>query len=217
MNYWLNLNGDEIDDLFSNKLKYSFKLKYTILKLSNLERYNYKNNYTLETEIFGYIPKINKIRCKYCGNCLNYCKNKAINFSREIPNVGFDMQKCNFCGICTHKCSISAIMLHEKIIGYLKTESLHKNLTIIEAVKKYPKYPNSNFIESLKENIQKNGRYLILQSNFKLNEINNLIKGIDADFIIVSDFNRNTLNKNDKEKFVEVDINFLNMDFNSNF
>lgn len=53
--------------------------------------------------------KVDAIRCKQCGLCAANCPKKAITFSEEINEFGYqtvavDHEKCIGCGICYTMC-----------------------------------------------------------------------------------------------------------------
>jgi len=211
MNYWLTSNFDAVDDLIDEFKWRNFKSKFLILILSTIKLDCNNKKLTNSKEIIGTAPKLNKVRCKYCGKCLEYCKNNALNFYKEIPLISFNMQNCNLCGNCVKKCSTSAIMLQDKAIGFLRIENLHENLKVVEAIKKYPKYKNSYFLNVLKGFIHKNGIYIIIDYDLKHKEVLDLTKETEANFIVVSKRSKSELNVIGFKKFKEIDFNFLNL------
>lgn len=207
MNYWLTLYNSELYNLIKEIQKIQLKPIIKIIKFTPLPNL-FEEKLSIENkEIFGLAPKLNKIKCKYCGKCLDYCVNNAISFVREIPRIGFDMQKCNLCENCLNKCSVSAIMLINKVIGYLKIDNLSDKLLVIEAIKKYKRYPNKNYLDVLKNFINNDGIYLIIHSGLKCSEIIEITKNKEADFIVVSNIDKNHINQIYSDKFEELDLN----------
>lgn len=211
MNYWCKINDyikEDLLELISNK---SLNNNVIILTLSsiglNIEKSNIEN-----IEVIGKIPYLNKIRCKFCGKCVEYCKTGLIEFQRDVPNVVFDMLNCNFCGNCINKCSSSAIKFNNRIIGYLRVETLSKNIKIIEAIKKYPNYKNYIFIEHIKKLLEKSGVCIIIHSEFSINDILKITENSDYEYIVVSSLDKNEIKNSTIEKFTEVDINIFNFD-----
>ncbi|NVO20435.1 MAG: hypothetical protein HXX13_12080 [Bacteroidetes bacterium] len=70
-------------------------------------------------EIFADFPKIDNLKCKFCGACISYCDCGALQLDRNIPSMVISPEKCEACGECINGCSIHGIGRKEKLTGYI--------------------------------------------------------------------------------------------------
>ncbi|WP_455393308.1 ATP-binding protein [[Eubacterium] cellulosolvens] len=106
------------------------------------------------------IPKVDKTKCDYCGDCAKFCKYHALAVVRN--EVLFFPELCHGCGGCTLVCPKNAITEQERTIGIIEKgnngnlEFYHGLLNIGEAMA-------TPVIRALKTKIRKN-RTVILDS-----------------------------------------------------
>ncbi len=104
----------------------------TIYDIIDLDFKIISNNYADEKEIievFKEYPYLDKIKCKFCGKCIEYCNNNAIIFQREIPSVFINKKLCKSCFICEKKCNISAVKRKNYQIGFLLKSRISDNIS----------------------------------------------------------------------------------------
>ncbi len=97
----------------------------------NFYPFDAANNYSIQSEVIcKKVPSVNKIKCKYCGKCVEFCKIGGISFNRQIPLVAFDKTNCISCFACLKACNISAIKQKDYQIGITIKQNIDENLFI---------------------------------------------------------------------------------------
>jgi MinD superfamily P-loop ATPase len=88
---------------------------------------NLPDAFRLQTEeVFAAIPRVETVRCKFCGACAVYCQHQAIRFDRYKPSVSIITERCAACGECITACNRNAISPTERLTGYI-TQGRNEN------------------------------------------------------------------------------------------
>jgi MinD superfamily P-loop ATPase len=89
-----------------------------------------KVKFTAE-EVFASFPKIDNLRCKFCGACISFCDCGALHLDRNIPAMLVNPERCEACGECIEGCSIHGIQTREKLTGYVLQGRLNGHAIIL--------------------------------------------------------------------------------------
>lgn len=155
--------------LINNPLRYDIiDLDFKIL--SNLES---EENEIIE--VYKEFPYLDKIKCKFCGKCIEYCKNNAIIFQREIPSVFINKKLCKSCFICEKQCNISAIKRKNFQIGFILKSKISKNIAYYQGFLKNKNIHHNSLLNNYLNNSKSTKIALIDSFNQELiNKVMNL-------------------------------------------
>ncbi|MFO8053762.1 MAG: ATP-binding protein [Bacteroidales bacterium] len=70
-------------------------------------------------DVNALIPRINKTRCTYCGDCAKICAFNAIMFVKDISHIQVMPDLCKSCGACLWACRYDAIQEYDKKLGQI--------------------------------------------------------------------------------------------------
>ncbi len=82
-------------------------------------------------EVYAEFPKIDSIKCKYCGACVNFCSFGALLLDRMRPSITVNPERCVACSECIDGCSIHGISKRERLTGYVLQGRLSGHLITI--------------------------------------------------------------------------------------
>lgn len=157
-----------------NREQYLEIIDFNFYPYESLKKHNAE-----EQEICKKIPHIDKLKCKYCGKCVDYCKIGGITFDRQIPLVVFDKINCISCFACIKACNIAAIKQKDYQIGIILKQNIDKKLFIKSFYyKTFPLYAK-HLILDFKKNESDSYQIGIINSENYLQ-----IKNLEAEQII---------------------------------
>ncbi len=100
------------------------------------------------------IPKIDKNKCDFCGECAKFCQYHALAVVRN--NILFFPDLCHGCGGCTLICPIDAITEEKRAIGVIeKGRDRDGNLEFYHGLLNIGEAMATPVIRALKANIKK--------------------------------------------------------------
>ncbi|MFZ4660697.1 MAG: 4Fe-4S binding protein, partial [Caldilineaceae bacterium] len=70
-----------------------------------------------QEEIVASQPVIDISKCRYCGACVGYCPEQALQFNRFVPSVTLIVSRCFGCGECLRGCTRDGLKMKEKAVG----------------------------------------------------------------------------------------------------
>lgn len=72
-------------------------------------------------EIYHTAPRVNAVKCKFCGSCINFCESKAIFMPKGSGKILVEPEACTNCGACYNACGIKdAIKKNEYLSGLIE-------------------------------------------------------------------------------------------------
>lgn len=72
-------------------------------------------------EVYQTAPRINAIKCKYCGTCIDFCETKAISMPKGSGKIFVEPEVCTDCGACYNACGLKgAIEKSEYLSGLIE-------------------------------------------------------------------------------------------------
>lgn len=119
-------------------------------------------------EVYQTAPRINTIKCKYCGTCIDFCETKAISMPKGSGKIFVEPEVCTDCGACYNACGLKgAIEKGEYLSGLIEWTDRAEKLRVFRVAfrKKWL--------------LRKKG---IPQVNALASDYNVKIFGIDADY-----------------------------------
>jgi MinD superfamily P-loop ATPase len=108
--------------------------------------------------------KIDKALCINCGECVKFCKKKALSFMGVVFVLP---ELCLGCGACIKVCPKNAISQEEQLIGTLSFYQTG-NIKLVNGELESGKPMAVQVIKALKSNIEKNNNVIIDSSSANL-------------------------------------------------
>jgi len=99
------------------------------------------------------VPRIDEMKCTYCGKCAQVCEYHAI--AVILKNVLVFDELCHGCGACSYLCPEKAIFEVEREIGIIQEGSAN-GISFINGILNIGEPMASPIIRKAKERIQKN-------------------------------------------------------------
>jgi MinD superfamily P-loop ATPase len=79
------------------------------------------------------IPKIDAVKCKFCGKCYDYCNFNSIFYLPSAKKIHIMEDMCHSCGACVYACKYRAISENDISIGEINNYIYLDKYQIIEA------------------------------------------------------------------------------------
>lgn len=57
------------------------------------------------------VPRINRLKCKFCGRCAAFCSQNVLSFERSSSRVVIDSYRCIDCGECYRSCNLKGALV----------------------------------------------------------------------------------------------------------
>lgn len=121
-------------------------------------------NIEKQEEIFQLVPFIDKDKCTFCRECVEYCEFNAIVVIPPVDFAEVNKSLCHSCGACVVACTHNAIKEYPETIGWVNSYQTRNSNGLKEGRLKIGSAMQTMLIKVLKKKVSQSSEIIIYDS-----------------------------------------------------